>query len=229
MPKHARPTPFVVPATPILAPAKAGTTTPSASNGRRRPNVVGLRGWPSLLPAIRSARPQTPICNAPRFVPRSGPRGIRSYLRLRLQSATKRRPQAALPSSTAVRSNESKLSPSSCETNAKAGPRRPRHGGPGKKRAKTNRLDSNPSRRRRRPRKMSAAPVAHRGDTGGGEGPTIRDMGTRPCLSRRSSGWQVSAGQRGVYARREAGLSLTPGPRPWGRQPAWPGPAPAHC
>ena len=28
---------------------------------------------------------------------------------------------------------------------------------------------------------MSAAPVTYRGDTGGGEGPTIRDMGTRPC------------------------------------------------
>ena len=29
---------------------------------------------------------------------------------------------------------------------------------------------------------ISAAPVVHRGDTGGGEGPTIRDMGTRLCL-----------------------------------------------
>ena len=82
---------------------------------------------------------------------------------------------------------------------------------------------------REREVKMSVAPVAHRGDTGGRRGPDLSGH-EDPALPRSSSSdWQASAGRGGEYARTGAGLYLTPGrPRPWERQPAWPGPDPAH-
>ena len=123
-------------------------------------------------------------------------------------------------------------------------PRDPRHGRAGKNRARRNestRIGPPPLLRQRPtearggackggwPPQNECRPGCSPGRHGGRRGPDHSGHGDPALLSRRSSGWQASAGRRGVYARTEAGLCLTPGPTPQGPQPAGPGPAPAHC
>ena len=81
--------------TTIVVPAEAGTSTLSASNCRRRPSAVGLRGWPPV-PGVRFARPSA----TPNTYLRRAPDSFRGWLARplspicdrRLKSATAKRP-----------------------------------------------------------------------------------------------------------------------------------------
>ena len=210
----------------------------------RSPTPPGRSGWPlegagRALPGGCSARPlQRPKsylqnalgCSA--VVSRgicflSAPRDSNPPSRYNLQAATLSRWQhkKTIPSWAQARRGATAIQPQSCFG---APPRAPRHGTAGKN-AHT-RFDSTRtlSEEAQGNARNACRPGCSPGRHWGRRGPDHSGHGDPAALRRRSCGWQASAGQRGVYARTGAGLCLTAGPRPWGRQPAWPGPAPVH-